>query len=303
MQSALGLALEAQKPSGSFIGVPGHGSRGLHVADGLVPSIVQRIVRNVVLLDVLPNLIVRPVRQRIDLDSRGIVVIDLEHVQVRPFAPLRRSSAGNPSGRSQLLERAKHRLDLDDPVVLVRVGTPEVRPVLGHEGGLVVEAEGTELAQAHVVEVGLDSVDEVVRFGEEVEGVEGYGRDGAEYAQLGHLVKDDHSRRAERRDLDEFSLRAALVGPQEDVVQVGQVRVEMIDHLGQRDRAVLEDGMSLVEVIVLTHIEDSSSVREVRDHLDLHMSRAMDVRLGRDHLGDSCTSFGGVADARQKEQK
>jgi hypothetical protein len=56
----------------------GTGARG--ATDAGVTLVVKRVVRDAILADVIPNLFLRPIRQRIDLDDAAMVV-----VQFPPF--------------------------------------------------------------------------------------------------------------------------------------------------------------------------------------------------------------------------
>src|SRR2546423_1910469 len=93
-------------------------------ADRTVASLVQGVVRNLVDLDVGPDALLVPVRQRVDLPD----AVALGPLQLRRVGAARRliaPDAGDPG--VVRLERREQRLDLADVTATVGIGLPEVR--------------------------------------------------------------------------------------------------------------------------------------------------------------------------------
>src|SRR5579859_1846338 len=57
-------------------------------ADRRVPALVQRMRRHGVLARVLPDLVLRPLGERVELHDRAVVVVDLDLADVRARGPL-----------------------------------------------------------------------------------------------------------------------------------------------------------------------------------------------------------------------
>src|SRR5215204_602546 len=74
----LGRALLPPPAAGALLGTGVHGSGAGVTADRLVALVVQRVAWDVVRADVLPDLFLGPVRQRVDLDQATVVVVDLD---------------------------------------------------------------------------------------------------------------------------------------------------------------------------------------------------------------------------------
>src|SRR5579859_7868918 len=57
-------------------------------ADRRVAALVQRMRRDAVLARVLPDLVLRPLGERVELHDRAVVVVDLDLADVRARGPL-----------------------------------------------------------------------------------------------------------------------------------------------------------------------------------------------------------------------
>src|SRR6476620_8913232 len=73
VQAALDLACAAPA-AGALVLAEHHGPRAGPAADARVALIVQRVVRNVFVGDQLPDILLRPVRQRADLHEAELLV-------------------------------------------------------------------------------------------------------------------------------------------------------------------------------------------------------------------------------------
>src|SRR5258707_292157 len=90
MDAAFGLVL----PCPTALS-PSSGARARHAADRGIPLIVQRIVRQIVIVDVAPEILLGPVGERFDLpDAAPLVALQLRGLGagVRLLAP----DAGDP---------------------------------------------------------------------------------------------------------------------------------------------------------------------------------------------------------------
>src|SRR5205814_481537 len=65
-------------------------------ADRRVAAVVQRVVRHVALADVVPDLVLGPLGERVQLHDRAVVVVDLDLADVRAARPLVAAQAGDP---------------------------------------------------------------------------------------------------------------------------------------------------------------------------------------------------------------
>src|SRR6478735_8251939 len=105
-------ALLPPPAAGPLVGAGVDGSGARVAADRLVPFIIQGVARHAVLADVVPDLFLGPVRQRVDLDQATVVVVDLDLADVRARRPLVAAQAGDPA--VELAEDAHQRTDLAD---------------------------------------------------------------------------------------------------------------------------------------------------------------------------------------------
>ncbi len=90
--------------------------------------------RDIVPAEVLPDLVVRPLGERVELDDRLVVVVDLDLADVRAGGPLVAAQRGHPG--VEPLERAVEGLHLADAAAeesQVDRAVKEVRPVALHE--------------------------------------------------------------------------------------------------------------------------------------------------------------------------
>src|SRR5881392_2105060 len=100
-------------------GGPGTGD----AADRPVAGLVQRVVRDLVDLDVGPDALLVPVGERVELPD----VVAVRPLQLRGPGAARRLVAADPGDPGVVrLERLEQRLDLADVAAAVGVGLPEV---------------------------------------------------------------------------------------------------------------------------------------------------------------------------------
>src|SRR3954470_19045977 len=160
VQTALGL-LHARPAAraGVLAGARLPGAVG--AADRGIALIVERVVGNVVLADVIPDLLLRPVRERIELPEPEALVPG-EFGGLGAGLRVRAADSGDPEVDGG--ERRAHRLDLADPAAGVRVTAPElvaVEPLLLLEGdrAVAVEIDAVALLEAALGLVGLREED------------------------------------------------------------------------------------------------------------------------------------------------
>src|SRR5947208_4256167 len=85
-------------------------ARARRAADRRVALRVQAVHGNIVLAEIGPHLALRPLRERLDLDDRAVVVVDLDLADVRPRRPLVATQPGHP--RVEPVEMLRQQLDL-----------------------------------------------------------------------------------------------------------------------------------------------------------------------------------------------
>src|SRR4051794_1370966 len=132
-------AVHAALLRGVSLPPPAPGPHGLALGDGLragraadrgVALLVERVGGDLVLAEVVPDLVLLPLGERVQLHDRAVVVVDLDLPDVGARRPLVATQTGHPG--IEVGERARQRLDLADvaaeePVLDRR--EEEVRPV------------------------------------------------------------------------------------------------------------------------------------------------------------------------------
>src|SRR5262249_14576111 len=88
--------------------------RRVPVADRRVALLTERVVGEVVTREVVVDVLVVPVDDRVDLE---IAVLEAEHAELAPRRRLRAPQPDDPAVRVELGERSLHRLDLVHLVV------------------------------------------------------------------------------------------------------------------------------------------------------------------------------------------
>src|SRR5262249_17851908 len=73
-----------------------HRARTRRAADRGVALVVERVIRDVAVADVVPDLVLRPFGERVELHDRAVVVVDLDLADVRAARPLVAAEAGDP---------------------------------------------------------------------------------------------------------------------------------------------------------------------------------------------------------------
>ena len=99
MDSALGLRAAAPTSRARIFSNPHRRGAG-NAADGLIPLIVKRIVGNVVLHDVTPQVLRRPAGQWVDLDQTKLR-ISLDDADVRARGRLLAPDACDPGAQAR----------------------------------------------------------------------------------------------------------------------------------------------------------------------------------------------------------
>src|SRR4051794_29685262 len=98
----------------------------MRAADGLETLVVQRVVGNVVLEDVTPDVLVGPVGEGRDL-VQAVLCVPPQLRDLDATGGMLPAHAGDP--RVRLGERLAHRNDLADLAAAVRIVLPELGPV------------------------------------------------------------------------------------------------------------------------------------------------------------------------------
>src|SRR5882724_6848373 len=84
-------------PAPGTIGLAGaNRPRARCAADRRIALVVQRVVRHLVLAHVVPDLVLRPLGERVELHDRAVVVVDLDLADVRPRRPLVAAKSCDP---------------------------------------------------------------------------------------------------------------------------------------------------------------------------------------------------------------
>src|SRR5213076_3307381 len=129
--------VRAGPPAGPFVLVVDDRARARHAADRRIARVVERVVRNLVDVDVGLDALRVPVDDRLDLPD-AVALRPLHPPRVLPRQRLLAADAADP--RVVLREDAFERLDLADVAAAVRVALPEVRSLsrvlLGHRENL-----------------------------------------------------------------------------------------------------------------------------------------------------------------------
>src|SRR5439155_8273898 len=102
MHPALLRAVLLPPPApGPRVGARRDRPRARRAADALIALVIERVVRQIVGADVVPDLLVRPVRQWVDLDDAAVVVVELDLADVGACGPLVAPQAGDPRVESE----------------------------------------------------------------------------------------------------------------------------------------------------------------------------------------------------------
>src|SRR5581483_11351153 len=121
-------------------------ARARRAADRLVAAVVERVVRDVALAHVVPDLLLRPLGERVELHDRAVVVIDLDLADVRARRPLVPAEAGDPRvERVQVLRQRQHLADLAAEEPVLDLAVEEIRPVLADHARDVLGVGGEDL--------------------------------------------------------------------------------------------------------------------------------------------------------------
>src|SRR3954462_2507757 len=105
-----------------------HRARARRAADRLVPVVEELGVQDLVIADVVPHAVERPVGKRVELDDATVLTVELDLGDVPAADPLLTPEAGDPGverrqlafERLDLADRAAGRAEIDAPVHRVR---------------------------------------------------------------------------------------------------------------------------------------------------------------------------------------
>src|SRR5262249_54018059 len=117
-------------------------------ADRRIAAVVERVVRNLALAHVVPDLVLGPLGEGVQLHDRPVVVVDLDLADVRAARPLVAAEAGDPRVEPGEMTRERtHLADLAAEQPEINLLAEEIRPVLAdHARDLVrVGREHVEL--------------------------------------------------------------------------------------------------------------------------------------------------------------
>src|ERR1700730_13793347 len=123
MDPALEL-VRPRPPSGAFVLADEDGTRAGHAADRRIARVVQRVVRNLVYVDVRLDALRVPVHHGLDL-PHPVTVRPLDALCICAGQCLLPPDAGDPGVVRR--ERALERLDLADVAAAVGLALPQVR--------------------------------------------------------------------------------------------------------------------------------------------------------------------------------
>src|SRR3954447_17018555 len=134
--------------------------RARDAPDRPIAHVVQQVVRNLVDLNIGPNSLLVPVRERMDLPD-AVALRPFELRRLRPARRLVPADAGDPGVVG--LERAQKRLDLPDVAAAVGVALPQVRAL-----GAMLLGDRRDLRLQQLQAVALDEPPaRLVRLAEE----------------------------------------------------------------------------------------------------------------------------------------
>src|SRR4051794_1542749 len=89
VDAALLRRVRLPPPTAGAVGLAGVDRPGARLAaDRRVALVVERVVRDALAADVVPDLLLRPLRERVQLHDRAVVVVDLDLADVRAGRPL-----------------------------------------------------------------------------------------------------------------------------------------------------------------------------------------------------------------------
>ena len=172
MDAALLVGVLLPPPPASALGLAGQDRPGARRAADRGEAVIEELViRDLVRAHVVPDLVERPVGERVELDDVPVLTVELDLRDVAPAHPLLAAEAGDP--RVERRELALQRFDLADVAARdPEVDRPvhQVRPVRHRELRHVAAVRHLEL---HVDAVALvDLLEQRVRLRRQAPGVE-----------------------------------------------------------------------------------------------------------------------------------
>src|SRR6185295_10773963 len=165
MQTAFGF-LKSAPTTSTLVFIYLHGRRARHAADRRIALVVERVVWNVVFQRVLPDLLLGPTRERIDLDESEFRVL-VDNLRARACRRLVAANRRDPC--AQTGEHLLQRLDLSQAATEIRIALPEFFAV--PEILLFERSHGAATFETNAV-TRLESIAKLVRFGKEQIGIE-----------------------------------------------------------------------------------------------------------------------------------
>src|SRR3954451_6919509 len=226
------------------------GARARSAADRRVALVVQRVVRHDVRAHVVPDFVLRPLGERIELDDRAVVVVDLDLADVRARRPLVAAQSGDPRVESvQHLRQRLHLADVAAEQAILDGVLEEVEPA-PRDHPLDVHRLGLDEIEVESGVVRTELRDQVVRLLRQAAGVD--GEDGDRRIDPVRHVDDRDAVDLERgRDAD--ARAEALDRPLEDLVRLRAFEL---------DRQLA--GLQLVNELERAHATTSSTSRRDR---------------------------------------
>mmetsp|Transcript_13812 Transcript_13812/g.30229 ORF Transcript_13812/g.30229 Transcript_13812/m.30229 type:complete len:252 (-) Transcript_13812:265-1020(-) len=205
-----------------FFSLGVHGLCRHGISNGLVPLVMERIVRDLVLSNVVPYLCVGPVREWIEFESKigagwtfGIVVgchfVHFQYAQFASFPTLTPSPSRDPNLGTMLFQRPSGRFNFGQVRILFVIGfvkivsmhhikvLPACRVCFGFPCGHV---DG----MSKVCRLFLQALNEIICFWKQVESVNGNDRHGRCQIHLVQGVKNDHSGGPKTRHVNQLPL-------------------------------------------------------------------------------------------------
>lgn len=220
------------------------------VTNALVSLVEESIVWYVIVLDVLLDLLERPIGHGIDLDQARLV--DFDYVQVASFASLAPPSAREDCACLQFTVSPLCRLDFDQVIISVVVDLPQLLAIfLGELLGCLHTPRLVDMDVDQRVSR-PDALEEVQGLGEVMQRID---EDEVDHLrpgdlQLGQHVQLDEAREAKGGGLEEVG--ECCDAPSQDLLRLEELKLAIEElkvrlgevHLRHADLTVLDAGIT-----------------------------------------------------------
>src|SRR5262245_5062635 len=213
-------------------------------ADRRVAAVVERVVGDVALADVVPDLVLGPLGERVELHDSAVVVVDLDLPDVRPARPLVSAQAGDPGvQRCQVAGERLHLADVAAEQAVLDLPVEEVRPIPA-DHRLHLPRVRREQIELHLRVPIAQLLDQVVRLGRQTARVDAEDPD-ARIELVRHVEQRDavdlegRGQRDPRREALECPLEQLLrlAAFELDRELAGLEIVDQVDHATSFSRA------------------------------------------------------------------